>query len=1015
MQEFRGVKFTRRFTAILRRHVVERCIYGVDLDPLAVELCRLSLWIETMDRTLPFSFLDHKIKCGNALIGAWFDQFQHYPVMAWKNREGGDKGHSNGVHFEKEVHTKAIKAFVKNRLAPDLRRFLEGRTLFSQDLQQQAAAVHTDALATLARLHDLPVHDSAERARIYREELVGSAAYRSLKAAMDLWCACWFWPADALEHAPLPTTFAAPPEPTRAIAGRVAARKRFFHWELEFPDVFRAPGSGFDAMQGNPPWDIAKPSSMEFFSNIDPLYRSYGKQEALRYQSVTFGDAEVERGWLDYNADFRAQSNYMGYAASPFGDPAENDKSRDRFAIARGRENDATHARWRDARAKGRGFADPAHPFRHQGSADLNLYKGFLEQVHALLRMEGRLGFIVPSGLYSDHGTGGLRQLFLDRCRWEWLFSFINWNKIFPPIYYRFKFNALVVQKGGTTKAVNTAFVRTRLEDWERAEVLATTYTRAQVERFSPRSKAIFEIQSQRDLQILEKIYANSVLLGDDSSDGWGIKYATEFHMTNDSKLFPPRPKWEADGYRPDEYSRWLQGDWRPIGELWAELGVKPLPEGDRRCAQPPYDTLLIPRADIPAGVILSREADAWVREDRVGDVALPLYEGRMIDQFDFSCKGWVSGKGRTAVWNPISPDRKYVSPQFLMSSSDALNAIEKRLDQPRLSFIDVASATNARTAIGTLIARIPCGGSAPTLTLRSASVNQLLQLLAIFNSIVADFVFRFQVGGLHLKPYHLESTPVPNAARLPSTLSTTCGSLALVSQYFAPEMLSVRNVLNDSPIESGPQRHALTPHERMRKAAVLNAVAAFVYGVDYHEMAFMLTNCCLPIRMLRERIAEKSLPPNGFWRVDKDKDPELRHTILSLVAFHDLEEKIRACGGDREKGIEAFLKQNDGEGWMLPETLRLADYGLGHDERAKQHQPVASRLGPRFYDWQLAQSAEESWRECHLHARNLLGEAGYRQLLDEIEAEKRGEKPNGVAEAPVAYGQRARQGRLFE
>lgn len=127
------------------------------------------------------------------------------------------------------------------------------------------------------------------------------------------------------------------------------------------------------------------------------------------------------------------------------------------------------------------------------------------------------------------------------------------------------------------------------------------------------------------------------------------------------------------------------------------------------------------------------------------------------------------------------------------------------------------------------------------------------------------------------------------------------------------------------------------------------------------------------------------TLNPKGFWRVDKDKAPELRHTVLTLVAFHDLEEKIRACGGDREKGIEAFLNQNDGEGWMLPETLRLADYGLGHDERAREHQPVASRLGPRFYDWQLAQSAEESWRECHLHARNLLGKHGYLDLLAEV------------------------------
>ena len=104
----------------------------------------------------------------------------------------------------------------------------------------------------------------------------------------------------------------------------------------------------------------------------------------------------------------------------------------------------------------------------------------------------------------------------------------------------------------------------------------------------------------------------------------------------------------------------------------------------------------------------------------------------------------------------------------------------------------------------------------------------------------------------------------------------------------------------------------------------------------------------------------------------------------LTLVAFYVLESKIAAAGGDRQKGIEAFLGQNHGEGWMLPETLRLADYGLGHDERAEHPQPVASRLGPRFYDWQLVQSAEESWRECHLHARSLLGTREYALLLVE-------------------------------
>ena len=211
--------------------MAERCIYAVDLDPLAVELCRLSLWIETMDRTLPFGFLDHKIKCGNALIGAWFDQFRHYPVMAWKNREGGDKNHTNGVHFKGGARTKAIKAFVKDKLKPDLELFLQGADLFQEDLLEESLTVHDDALAVLADMHALPVQDGAERTRMYRERLLGSSAWRSLKRAMDLWCACLFWPPEETERAPLPSTLGDPAAETRAVAERIATEMRFFHWE----------------------------------------------------------------------------------------------------------------------------------------------------------------------------------------------------------------------------------------------------------------------------------------------------------------------------------------------------------------------------------------------------------------------------------------------------------------------------------------------------------------------------------------------------------------------------------------------------------------------------------------------------------------------------------------------------------------------------------------------------------------------------------------------------------------
>jgi hypothetical protein len=1034
--------FERQLKPILRRHVVERCIYGVDLDPLAVELCRLSLWLETMDRRLPFSFLDHKVRVGNSLVGAWFDQFQHYPAMAWKNREGGDKNHTNGVHFAPEARTKAIKAFVKDRLTPDLATLLRGRTLYDEDLQDQARHVHDDALAALARIHDLPIQDVAEHRRIYRDEILGSATYRSLQQAMNTWCACWFWPADELEHAPLPTTFATPPEETRAIAERIAAAKRFFHWELEFPDVFRAPGSGFDAVLGNPPWDIAKPSSKEFFSNVDPLYRSYGKQEALDVQAQCFRTAGTELDWLAYNADFRAQSNFMGYAANAFGDPASNYHSADRFSVKRSRrENLVLHDRWRDARRKSAGFADVDHPFQHQGSADINLYKAFLEQAHALLRPGGRLGFVVPSGLYSDHGTAGLRRLFLDRCRWEWLFGFENRDKVFE-IDSRFKFNPILVEKGGTTEAIRTAFMRRKLDDWEHGEAFATPYSREQVSRFSPRSLAILEIQSPRDLEILEKIYGNSVLLGDQGPDGWGLKYATEFHMTNDSALFPPRPKWEERGYRPDEYSRWLKGDWRPIDELWGELGIdraSPAPaeielpdwlfaasasDGDpgllrlhghrlragdvqrtpwrRRCAQAPYDKLPIPRAEIPAGIILSREADAWIREERIEDVALPLYEGRMVSLFDCSEKGWVKGKGRQAEWREIPWTAKVLEPQYLASSRVMGDA--SYTGRLKIGFLAVGSGTNTRSYYCTLLPNAPCGNSVGVLTPRGGTAAAE-HLQCQMGSFLFDFVVRLRLTGLNLNYFVIAEAPLLRGKPHPR-VSEIVRSLALALQIFSWDWALAGGVHGRS--EGWKQGWAVTTAERLRRRVILDSVMFGDGRLTEREASHILAGC-------DESRAAGSLNPKGFWRVDKDEDPELRETVLTLVAFHDLEQRIRDCAGDREKGIEAFLTQNDGEGWMLPDTLRLADYGLGHDDRAKVHQPVASRLGPRFYDWQLVQTAEESWGECHLHARNLLGEAGYRQLLADIEAGGKQPAESGadVPPADPAVGGE-QQARLF-
>jgi hypothetical protein len=156
--------------------------------------------------------------------------------------------------------------------------------------------------------------------------------------------------------------------------------------------------------------------------------------------------------------------------------------------------------------------------------------------------------------------------------------------------------------------------------------------------------------------------------------------------------------------------------------------------------------------------------------------------------------------------------------------------------------------------------------------------------------------------------------------------------------------------------------RWALTRHERLRLRAINEAAIAYLFELDRLDLKQILADCDYPPERIAVKEFSRSLDSKGFWRVEKDQFPEHRLPVLAQIAFRDL----------AEKGLEAFLAQNDGEGWLIPETLRLTDHGLGHDDRANEHQPVAWALGPRFYPWQLDQSAEESWEECERHAEVL-------------------------------------------
>lgn len=939
--------FEEALRSQLKRHIVERCLYGVDLDPLAVELGRMALWVETMDRDLPFGFLDHKLKVGNSLVGAWFDTYRDYPAMAWE-REGGDKDYQKDKpgnlvnHFYVNARGKKLgdkfTAIINARakaLPEQLQAQITGQLNLAPALE--ASDVHDELLKVFRALHRLPVHDSDKRAAMYRDKVLNNPHFHALKARMDLWCSLWFWPGEQTDQAPLPLEFLKPSDDEFAIARAVAQQRRFFHWELEFPDVFTAGQPGFDAMLGNPPWEIQKPNSKEFFSNHDPLYRAYGKQEALAKQLDYFrGLPELEHQWIGYVAGIKGMSNWVKFGGQPFGDRVTTDKEgkrkHDLNLGGRGlnsfAESARFHLKWKQQRSKRKGFADASHPFVHQGSADLNTYKMFLELSHALLRPEGRMGMIVPSGVYTDKGTTNLRELFLDHCEWQWLFGFENREGIFD-IHRSFKFCPLIVQKGGATQAIRAAFMHRNVDDWADAERHVLAYPRERVLEFSPHSKAILEIRTDKDLLVLRKIYGNGVLLGDQSESAWGVRYATEFHMTIDSKLFPTRPKWEEKGYQPDEYGHWLKGPWH------AYSGPKAILDRD-------------------SGLVLSRDGSLAMQVGQIEDVALPLYEGRMIGQFDFSEKGWVSGSGRTAIWRDVPIERKVLEPQYLMSSEHYLSSVDKAGEKKsirglKVGFMDVSSATNSRSMIAAALWDKPCGNKVPLLSV-PGSQTEAMALVASLNSLAFDFALRNRLGGLTINYFIAEECPLPVRGSFSS---------AAIAKIFAivaganPSFSVARQAIGATRTQE-----ALTAHERLRLRALIDAIVFSLFGLSFDDAKHVLAECDMPMSMYLGASA-RTLNPKGFWRVGKTVEPELRHTVLALVALHDLQ----------AMGVEQFLAQNDGEGWLIPESLCLADFGLGHDERAKAHQPVAARLGPRFLNEQLGVDERKSWQESAAHA----------------------------------------------
>lgn len=868
-------KFEEFLRVYLRRHVVERCIYGVDINPMAVELAKLSLWINTMNEKLPFTFLDHKIKVGNGIVGTWFDQFKHYPILAWK-REGGDKSHSNGVHYKKGEWTKLIKEFFDKTVKPDMVRYIEHIEYIQKQEQcdtyftnEHIESALENVINALDEFNDLPISASGMKAKeeVYKNKIINNEFIKVLKEAFDEWCALWFWPADELnEDVPLPTNFHNMTLKTKQRVKKISQEIKFFHWELEFPDVFAVKDRGFSAILGNPPWDISKPNSVEFFISYDPIYRTYTKQEGIKNQKRLFGlDSEIERLWLLENLKLKSLSNWVSSVYNPYGD-GELDGQSNISIVRSPNRNRELHSIWRSERFKTKTLSNNEHVFKYQGGGDLNKYKLFSEISYSLIKDGGRLGFITPSNIYSDKGTEDIRRKFINDSQWEWIFSFENKNKIFN-IHRSFKFCIIIINKiNRINDSIKCAFMQHDIENWNNAEKCYMEYPLERIQQFSPYNGIIVEVETLKDVEVVDKAYKNAFYLRDSYDYNWNIKYASEFHMTNDSKLFVDRKKINSDA---DGYGRIADND----------------------------------------------------------NKVLPLYQGAMIWEYDFAYQ-----KYNNDDWEAQYFSNKEIIPKYYMMDSN-YHLKKKNTSDFKVVSRTVQSTTNERTKVASIIPDYPTGNS-----LAVINGENLLAYVAIANSYVFDFILRKRMSQNNVSMFYLEEMPIPKDTRFIDNISLMTAKLNMCNEIFADKWLLLKSKYKQLEDNSWYSLWALTDHERLRLRCILDAVVAEMYGLDYEDLAWILK--------------DDDTDPKGFWRVDKDKEPNMRHTTLTLVAFKRL----------KEVGIENFLKED----WQLPED-------------------VGKATGPRFLDWQLEKSVEESWAECEEHARAFLGEEEYEKFIEEL------------------------------
>ncbi|MBC8171755.1 MAG: hypothetical protein H7X77_08780, partial [Anaerolineae bacterium] len=435
------------------RLILETHLYGVDLDPQAAEIATVNLMMRAMEgrhrnKRLPL-ILEQAVKVGNGLVGK-------LPSPLINDPHPPPPFPAVTLRREGEEHRAAVAELVRLRKLlltdPDKGKPqpLSTRDRFGSMTLQDAMHIAnpTARLEALEKIAERITNPQPSQPVIDQSH---ETYYELLAKTRAL--------ADTLD-----TDIA----PHFTDLGRVHP----FHWGIEFPEVFyNDDGSlkdnpGFTIIFGNPPWEILKPDLREFYAQFDEKIES----------KYTRAQVETRIAELD----------------------AEDPRRRDLFS-EQTKVTEATAA-----------YVRQSDDYSRQGGGDTATHKLFLERMYGLLQHGGRLGYVVPSGIYTDLGTKPLREMLLNEGNIQYIYSFSNERFFFSGVHHSFKFALIGAQKGEQRDGFWATFrfnprVAIAPDDFLAfiADPANLMYVeRASVERFSPDSLSVMEFQSTQDYEI---------------------------------------------------------------------------------------------------------------------------------------------------------------------------------------------------------------------------------------------------------------------------------------------------------------------------------------------------------------------------------------------------------------------------------------------------------------------------------------------------------------------------------